>query len=64
MRSRFAPEHGGQGLPQALATAVDEMWASANLAFALCPILTDGAVELLLAHGSTGAAAPLSRASS
>jgi alkylation response protein AidB-like acyl-CoA dehydrogenase len=45
-------EHGGQGLPRALATATQEMWTSANLAFALCPMLTLGAIELLLAHGS------------
>jgi alkylation response protein AidB-like acyl-CoA dehydrogenase len=45
-------EHGGQGLPQALATAVGEMWASANTSFALCPTLTTSAVELLAAHGS------------
>jgi len=48
----FAPEHGGQGLPIALSTAVLEMWNAANLSFALCPILTVGAVELLAAHGS------------
>ena len=45
-------EHGGQGLPQALATAVSEMWSSANTSFALCPILTMSAVELLAAHGT------------
>jgi len=45
-------EHGGQGLPQAVATAVNEMWSSANMALALCPILTASAVELLLAYGS------------
>ena len=51
-RSRSTPEHGGQGLPQALATAVGEMWSSANTSFALCPILTMSAVELLAAHGT------------
>ncbi|HXP29667.1 MAG TPA: acyl-CoA dehydrogenase [Stellaceae bacterium] len=45
-------EYGGQGLPHALATATNEMWTSANLAFALCPMLTLGAIELLAAHGS------------
>ena len=45
-------EHGGQGLPLALGIAVLEMWTSANLAFSLCPILTQAAVELLAAHGS------------
>ena len=48
----FAPEHGGQGLPMALATAVAEMWNSANMGFALCPLLNVGAVEALTAHGS------------
>ncbi len=48
----FEPEHGGQGLPFALSTAVFEMWNSANMGFALCPLLTIGAVELLQAHGS------------
>jgi 3-(methylsulfanyl)propanoyl-CoA dehydrogenase len=47
-----APEHGGQGMPQAVATAVAEMWSSANVAFALCPILTVSAVDLLLEHGT------------
>jgi len=45
-------EQGGQGLPQALATAVSEMWSSANTSFALCPTLTMSAVELLIAHGT------------
>ena len=45
-------EQGGQGLPLALATAVGEMWASANTSFALCPTLTMSAVELLAAHGT------------
>jgi alkylation response protein AidB-like acyl-CoA dehydrogenase len=48
----FDPEHGGQGLPQVVSTAVLEMWTSANMAFSLCPLLTIGAVELLQAHGS------------
>ena len=48
----FAPEHGGQGLPMAVATAVLEMWNSANMGFALCPLLNVGAVEALTAHGS------------
>jgi 3-(methylthio)propanoyl-CoA dehydrogenase len=48
----FEPEHGGQGLPFVLSTAVLEMWNSANMGFALCPLLNIGAVELLQAHGS------------
>src|SRR5439155_370014 len=48
----FAPEHGGQGLPLSLATAVVEMWNSASMSWALCPLLNFGAIELLQAHGS------------
>jgi alkylation response protein AidB-like acyl-CoA dehydrogenase len=46
------PEHGGQGLPLALATPVVEMWNSACMSWALCPLLNFGAIELLEAHGS------------
>ena len=46
------PEYGGQGLPLALAIPVAEIWNSACMSFALCPLLTVGAVELLKAHGS------------
>jgi len=48
----FDPAYGGQGLPWALATALQEMWNSANMAFALCPLLTQAGVELLQAHGT------------
>src|SRR6202790_1061965 len=47
-----APEHGGQGLPLSLAAAVVEMWNSASMSWALCPLLNFGAIELLEAHGS------------
>ena len=47
-----APEHGGQGLPASLATPVEEMWNAANMAFALCPLLTRGAVEALTLCGT------------
>ena len=46
------PDFGGQGLPWTVATPVAEMWNSANMAFALCPLLNQGAIELLTAHGS------------
>jgi alkylation response protein AidB-like acyl-CoA dehydrogenase len=46
------PDYGGQGLPQLLATAVEEMWHSSNLAFDLCPLLTQGAIEALELCGS------------
>ena len=48
----FEAEHGGQDLPWAVAISVMEMWASASLAFSLCPLLNIGAVELLQAHGT------------
>jgi alkylation response protein AidB-like acyl-CoA dehydrogenase len=44
--------HGGQGLPKLVATPCLEMLQSANLAFSLCPLLTDGAIEALLTAGS------------
>lgn len=47
-----APEYGGQGLPLALATAAQEMWNAANMAFGLCPILSQGTVEALSVHGT------------
>jgi alkylation response protein AidB-like acyl-CoA dehydrogenase len=46
------PEWGGQGLPEVVSTAVCEIWNSANLAFGLCPILTQGGADVLLHHGT------------
>ncbi len=43
---------GGQGLPQAVNAACTEMWNGAAMAFALCPLLTMGAIDALYAHGS------------
>lgn len=45
-------EVGGQNLPKLLATACYEMLNSANLSFALCSVLTDGAIEAILTAGS------------
>jgi hypothetical protein len=45
-------EFGGQGLPKTIGAACGEMLNSANLSFALCPLLTDGAIEALLTAGS------------
>ena len=45
-------EFGGQGLPKIVAAPCMEMLQSANLSFALCPLLTDGAIEALLTAGS------------
>jgi len=46
------PDHGGQGLPQLVATAVEEMWHASNLSFDLCPLLTQGAIEAIELRGS------------
>jgi hypothetical protein len=43
---------GGQGLPKTIGAACGEMLNAANLSFALCPLLTDGAIEALLTAGS------------
>jgi 3-(methylthio)propanoyl-CoA dehydrogenase len=45
-------EFGGQGLPKLIGTACTEMLNSANLSFALCPLLSDGAIEALETAGS------------
>ena len=45
-------DFGGQGLPKTIGAACIEMSNSASLSFALCPLLTDGAIEALLTAGS------------
>ena len=45
-------EFGGQGLPKTIGAACVEMLNSANMSFALCPLLSDGAIEALLTAGS------------
>jgi alkylation response protein AidB-like acyl-CoA dehydrogenase len=44
---RGATEYGGQNVPSVLGTAVEELWASSNLAFKLCPMLTLGAIHAI-----------------
>ena len=46
-RLRPSVNHGGQGAPIVLGTAIEELWASANLAFKLCPMLTQSAIEAI-----------------
>ena len=43
---------GGQGLPKSIGACCSEMMNSANMSFALCPVLSDGAIEALLTAGS------------
>ena len=45
-------EFGGQGLPILVGTAVEEMWHASNLAFNLCAMLTQGAIESIELAGS------------
>ena len=46
------PEHGGMGLPQTLATAVNDMMSSACLALQINPLMTQGQIEALEHHAS------------
>jgi 3-(methylthio)propanoyl-CoA dehydrogenase len=48
----FDPEYGGAGFPWISAIAVQEMFTSANMALALCPMLSQGAIDAIHAHGS------------
>ncbi len=45
-------EFGGQGLPSVLSVSVSEVWGSCNLAFGICPLLTQGAIDALTIGGS------------
>ena len=51
-------DFGGQGLPKTIGAACGEIQKSANMSFALCPLLTDGAIEALLTAGTRRAARP------
>jgi len=48
----FEGDWGGMGLPWMVGGAVQEMLNSSNMAFALCPLLTQGAIEAILLNGS------------
>jgi len=45
-------EYGGQGLPFSLHMAATEFWNSANMSFALCPMLSASGIDALIAHGN------------
>jgi 3-(methylthio)propanoyl-CoA dehydrogenase len=45
-------DYGGQDLPKVIAASCVEILNSANLSFALCPLLTDGAIEALITAAS------------
>ena len=48
----FEAEFGGADFPWITAIAVQEMFTSSNMALSLCPLLTQGAIDAILAHGS------------
>ena len=48
----FPEEFGGGGFPWTVGLAIQEMLGSSNMAFALCPLLTQGAIDALLHYGS------------
>ena len=43
---------GGQDLPMVMSVACTELWNAANLAFAVAPLLTTGAIEAIAAHAT------------
>src|SRR5271163_2859269 len=45
-------EYGGQNLPRVLSALIEEMWNGANVAFALCPMLTRGAIDAIELRGT------------
>jgi len=48
----FPPEFGGGGFPWLVAVVMQEMLASASMVFSQCPLLTQGAIDMLAQHGS------------
>ena len=46
------PEHGGAGFPLVVDVAIQEMFTSANMAFSLCPMLSQSAIGAIGAHGN------------
>jgi len=48
----FEEEYGGMNLPWLVSTSLQEMWQSANLAFGLCPLLTQAAIDALREVGT------------
>jgi alkylation response protein AidB-like acyl-CoA dehydrogenase len=45
-------DYGGMGLPALIGSATAEMWATANLALSLCPMLTSGAIDTIELHAT------------
>ena len=49
----FDPEYGGGGFPWLVGIVLQELMTSANMSFSMCPLLTQGAIDMLSHHGST-----------
>lgn len=47
-----SPDYGGQGLPFTLHMAASEFWSAANMSMGLCPMLSAGGIDTLMAHAS------------
>ena len=56
-----SPDYGGQGLPQCVSAAVNEMWNASNMGFALCQLLTQGAIHALEVVGNEEQRQPIYR---
>src|SRR5690606_14338587 len=50
--AHIAEEYGGGGLPYTVGMVIQEMFKTANMAFSLCPLLTQAAIEALIQHGA------------
>jgi alkylation response protein AidB-like acyl-CoA dehydrogenase len=48
----FDPKYGGGGFPWLITIVLQELLTSANMALSLCPLLTQGAIDMLSQHGS------------
>ena len=46
------PDYDGGGFPILLGLAIEEMFTAASMSWSLCPLLTQGAINMLTAHGS------------
>ena len=50
----FEPVYGGGGFPWVVGTVMQEFISSANMAFSMCPLLTQGAIDMLRHHSDEG----------
>jgi alkylation response protein AidB-like acyl-CoA dehydrogenase len=48
----FPDDYGGGGFPWLVGVVLQEILTAANLSFSMCPLLTQGAIDMLLSHGN------------